>query len=86
LAGDNPVVPPKEKSRLSAGLSCSRWSRPELTALTRILAALATRILLLLAGLLPAALLLAGFLTRVLILLTRLILVILVRHFRDLPC
>jgi hypothetical protein len=44
----------------------------------------AARILLLLAGLLTTALLLlAGLLTRVLVLLTRLVLV---AHFRDLPC
>jgi hypothetical protein len=48
-----------------------------LLTLTR---ALAVRILLLLAGFLPAALLLAGLLTRVLVLLTRIL--VLVRHGR----
>jgi hypothetical protein len=80
--------PLKEKSRLSAGLSCSRQLRSELAALFGILALL--RILLLLAGLLPAALLLAwlltGLLARVLILLAGIVLVVLVRHFRDLRC
>src|SRR5277367_831477 len=70
----------KEKSRLSAGFSCSRWvarqterfpaEKASLAILLRALA-LAIRILLLLARLLAAALLLAGLLTRVLILLSR---------------
>ena len=81
----------KIKSRLAAGPSCSRSCqfRLALGLLTRIgLLALTVGILLLLAGLLAAALplatlLLAGLLTRVLILLARIL--VLVRH-RDLPC
>jgi hypothetical protein len=82
----------KEKSRLSAGLSALASFNSELaTALALLigLLALTVRILLLLSGLLAAALL-AGFLTRVLVLLTRVLvllarILILVRH-RDLPC
>ena len=77
---------PKEKSRLSAGPSCSRSCqfRLALGRLTRIgLLALTVGILLLLAGLLAATLLLTRLLTRVLILLARIW--VLVRH-RDLPC
>jgi hypothetical protein len=50
---------------------------------TGVLSSLTARILLLLAGLLAAALLLAGLLTRVLVLLARIL--ILIGH-RDLPC
>jgi hypothetical protein len=58
------------------------WFKLELAILWRVLT-LTVRVLLLLAGLLPAALLLAGLLARVLILLAR----ILVRiGHRDLPC
>jgi hypothetical protein len=86
--GDGITISTKEKSRLSAGPSCSRLIRSELaTALTLLigvlaLLALTVRILLLLSGLLAAALLLAGLLTRVLILLARIL--VLVGH-RDLP-
>jgi len=76
---------PKEKSRLAAGLSFSHSTTltqfaSELAVLLALLAlaALAVRVLLLLAGLLAAALLLAGLLTRVLILLARVL--VLVRH------
>jgi hypothetical protein len=74
---------PKRKSRLAAGLSFSlalTQISSELAVLLALLAlaALAVRVLLLLAGLLAAALLLAGLLTRVLILLARVL--ILVRH------
>jgi hypothetical protein len=70
----------QEKSRLAAGLSCSRQLRTGLAALIGILT-LTVRVLLLLAGLLAAALLLPGLLTRVLMLLARLVLIVLVRHF-----
>jgi hypothetical protein len=78
-------IPQREKSRL-AGPSCSRscQCRLALGLLTRIgFLALTVGFLLLLAGLLAAALLLARLLTRVLILLARIW--VLVRH-RDLPC
>jgi hypothetical protein len=82
----------KEKSRLAAGPSCFASFNSELaTALALLIGplALTVRILLLLSGLLAAALL-ARFLTRVLVLLTRVLvllarILILVRH-RDLPC
>jgi hypothetical protein len=67
--------PAKEKSRLSAGLS---WFTFELAILWRLLARLLVRILLLLSGLLTAALLLAGLLVRILVLLARIW--VLVRH------
>jgi hypothetical protein len=73
------VPPPKEKSRLAAGLSFSLTALPQFwseLAVPLALAALAVRILLLLAGLLAAALLLAGLLTRVLILLARILVLI----------
>jgi hypothetical protein len=73
----------KEKSRLSAGLSCSRLvylrTSDALAIFGRILT-LTARILLLLAGLLTAALL-AGLLVRVLVLLARIW--VLVRHRRS---
>jgi hypothetical protein len=60
----------KEKSRFSAGPSCSTSElTAALTLLIGILTALTVRVLLLLSGLLSAALLLSGFLPRVLVLL-----------------
>jgi hypothetical protein len=70
------LPPPKEKSRLAAGLSLLSLNYASGLAILLALlalAALAVRILLLLAGLCAAALLLAGFLTRVLILLARIL-------------
>jgi hypothetical protein len=72
----------KKKSRLPAGLSCSRSYRCDLTIFIGILA-LTAWILLLLAGLLTAALLLAGLLTGVLVLLPRIL--VLAGH-QDLLC
>jgi hypothetical protein len=75
---------PKEKSRLAAGPFCESLNSelPVAVALLVRGLALAVRILLLLAGLLAAALLLTGTLAGVLVLLARLL--ILVRH-RFLP-
>jgi hypothetical protein len=82
----------KEKSRLSAGPSCSRLSLVRLAAALTLLVgflALTIRILLLLSGLLATALLLARLLTRVLILLTRVLVlltrVLILAGHRDLP-
>jgi hypothetical protein len=86
--GDTKLLlrPPKEKSRLAAGLSFSltvSLNSFELAVALALLAlaALAVGILLLLPGLLAAALLLAGLLTRVLILLARVL--VLVGHSRS---
>jgi hypothetical protein len=93
IADGQELRSPKEKSRLAAGLSLlSLQFSYELTSalalLIRVLA-LAVRVLLLLAGLLPAALLLAGLLARILagilILLARIVLIVLVRHFLGSP-
>jgi hypothetical protein len=80
------AAPPKEKPRLSAGLSWVYGRQVELAIcpLARIgVLALTARILLLLSGLLAATLLLSGLLTRILILLARIL--VLIGH-RDLPC
>jgi hypothetical protein len=73
----------KEKSRLAAGFSFSHSTTlPQFSSELAVplalltLAALAVRILLLLAGLLAAALLLAGLLTRVLVLLAQILVLI----------
>jgi hypothetical protein len=84
---------PKEKPRLSAGPSCFRSDSGSglATALSLLVGilALTVRILLLLTGLLTAALLLAGFLTWLLGLLARFLVLlarvrVLIGH-RDLP-
>jgi len=69
---------PKKNPAFAAGFSFLSLIRPNLAVPLALLtlAALAVRILLLLAGLLAAALLLAGLLTRVLILLTRVLVLI----------
>jgi hypothetical protein len=92
---DLPVAngaPLKENPAFPRDLPALAWFNSKLaTAFTLLigLLPLTVRILLLLSGLLAAALL-AGFLTRVLVLLTRVLvllarILILVRH-RDLPC
>jgi hypothetical protein len=76
----------KEKSRLSAGLSLLSFMGTELATALPLLAGVLTltiRVLLLLAGLVAAALLLTGLLARVLVLLTR---VLVLAGHRDLPC
>jgi hypothetical protein len=88
IASHSPL--PKKNPALRRDFPALGWFRLELAIFLRIgVLALTTRILLLLAGLLPAALLLlTGLLTRVLILLARILVLlarvlILVRHRRS---
>jgi hypothetical protein len=79
-AGTRPRTRPKKNPALRRDFPALAWFTFELAILWRILA-LTARILLLLAGLLTAALLLAGLLVRILVLLARIW--VLVRHRRS---
>jgi|ERR1700676_1341955 hypothetical protein len=72
---------PKKNPALRRDFPALAWFTLELAILWRLLAGLLVRILLLLAGLLTAALLLAGLLVRILVLLARIR--VLVRHRRS---